>query len=297
VAAHGAELRDGEITYRAEREEWIRATAPHIRAARERLFFYFGPVADSGITVHIAADRDEFLALTGPAFPDWGVAAAVPRLGRIVLMAPGAGTWPMPYAQVVQHEYAHIYLHRLAGPDARIPRWLDEGFAMHTAFEWGIGRYMRLARAAWAGQLLNLRELEGVNRFGSEKAALAYTQSFAAYQFLEDQFGREGVRELLRALGRGLSIDQAFHRALGSGYPDFQASLVIELEKRYSIMTLITDAGFWWALLALLIVVVWLLKKRRAREIERRWRIEDRIQGEPNFNEYVDPDDDESWRG
>ena len=92
-------------------------------------------------------------------------------------------------------------------------------------------------------------------------------------------------------------IDLLFGGCGGVYFLAEPGELVIELEKRYSIMSLITDAGFWWALLALLIVVVWLLKKRRAREIERRWRIEDRIQGEPNFNEYVDPDDDESWRG
>ena len=49
--------------------------------------------------------------------------------------------------------------------------------------------------------------------------------------------------------------------------------------------------------MALLIVVGWWLKHRKAKDIERRWRIEDRIHGEPDFNEYVDPDDDDSWRG
>jgi hypothetical protein len=60
--------------------------------------------------------------------------------------------------------------------------------------------------------------------------------------------------------------------------------------------SLITDTGLLWALLGLLIVLGWYLKKRRSRAIERRWHVEDRIHGEIDFNEYVDPDDDESWR-
>ena len=201
-----------------------------------------------------------------------------------------------PYAQVVGHEYAHIYLHLRAGPRARIPRWLDEGFSLHAAFEWTMGRYFRLARAALTNRLLTLKELETVNRYGGERAALAYTQSFAAYQLLEGEHGREGVIRLIEQLGKGQQIDRAFQNALGISYVQFQRRLERSIRQKYNMISLVTNAGFWWGLLALLIIVGWAFKKRQTKEIERRWKIEDRIHGEANFNEYVDPDDDESWR-
>jgi len=287
--------RDG-IHYVVEDSDLLRQTVPVLKRTRDLLHFHFGEVNDSGLRVIVAATDSAFAAETGPHFPDWGVGAADMRNFRIVVRAPGSGGWPHSYAQVVSHEYAHIYLQLLAGPRARIPRWLNEGFAMHSAFEWGVARHLRLMRASWTDRLLSLSEMEAVNRFQGEKAALAYTQAFAGYQFLQEQYGREGVQDLLRALGRGLSIDQAFLQALGTGYPEFQAALTVQLKEQANVIALIFDSGFIWGLLAMLIIVGWLIKKRRSREIERRWQLEDRIHGEGDFNEYVDPDDDESWR-
>jgi hypothetical protein len=266
-------------------------------ATRQRLFFHFGAVADSGLVVFIAQDREEFEAATGDAFPDWGIAAALPEADLIVLQAPGTRHYAEPYGQVVGHEYAHIFLHRLAGGRGRIPRWLDEGFAMQAAFEWNIDHYFRLGRAALWGEFIPLTQLERVNGFGSDKAALAYTESFAAYAYLEEQWGKDLVTTLVQALGKGQSPSVAFLRVLGVGYDEFALAFAADVRQRYNYLALMTDMGFVWGLLALGIVVIWLFKKRRAREIERRWQIEDRIHGEGHFNEYVDRDDDESWRG
>ena len=267
-----------------------------MRETRTRLAFHFGAVNDSGLTVFVAPNDSTFRALVGPRFPDWGVGAADPVNLAIYLKAPGSDGWIHSYEQVAIHEYAHIYLHVRAGRSPEVPRWLDEGFAMYAAFEWGMESHLRLARAAWSGHLLELSSLDDVNSFRGEKAALAYTQSFAAYQFFEDQYGRQGVVDLLNGLASGLAFGQAFLRATGSPFPEFQAALRLQLKEQTSVLSLLSDSALWWGLLALLIVAGWWYKKRRAREIERRWQVEDRISGEPDFNEYVDKDDDESWR-
>lgn len=290
------ETVDRNITFEASQGDDIKRTAPALFAMRDLLFFYFGPVDDSGLKVMIVASRNEFDALLGSGFPDWGAAAALPRRRLIVLQSPSILVTNEPFAQIVRHEYAHIYLHLLAGPGARIPRWLDEGFSLHAAFEWTLGRYFRLARASLTNRLLSLRELESVNGYGGERAALAYTQAFAAYQLLERDFGREGVIRLIELLGKGYSIDRAFQDALDISYVQFQKNVDRSIRQKYNMISLITNTGFWWGILALLIIVGWAFKKRQTREIERRWNIEDRIHGEANFDEYVDPDDDESWR-
>jgi hypothetical protein len=291
-----AEVEEQGIHFQSERPDWIRQTAPALLATRERLFFHYGPVPDSGLLVIIAGDRASFEEAIGGAFPDWGIAAALPEARIIVLQAPGTRFYAEPYAQVVGHEYAHIYLHLLAGGKGRIPRWIDEGFAMQAAFEWNLDHYFRLGRAALWGSFLPLDQLDMVNSFGSDKAALAYTESFAAYAYLEEQWGRETVIALIRALAAGAEPDAAFWRVLGLGRREFAQSFAADVRSRYHFIDLFTDMGFIWGLLAMLIVVGWLVKRRRARETERRWQIEDRIHGEPDFNEYVDRDDDETWR-
>lgn len=292
-----ADVVENGVRYTIHSPALLKQTATLFRQTRGRLSFHYGAVDDSGLQVLVATDDAAFRDLVGPNFPDWGVGAADARSLRIILRAPGAAGWLYTYDQVAVHEYAHIFLHLRVGPKAEVPRWIDEGFAMHAAFEWGLESHLRLLRASWSGHLLDLGSLEEVNRFQGEKAALAYTESFAAYQFLEQQYGREGVVDLLSALGEGLTVQQAFLRASGTTYPEFQAALAQSWKEQSNVLTLFTDTGALWGALALFIVVGWWIKKRRARDIERRWRVEDRIKGEPDFNEYVDPDDDESWRG
>jgi len=295
--AEAAEVREEHILFRASDPEWIRATAPALLRTRQRLAFEYGAVNDSGLTVLITGNRDEFLQAVGGHFPDWGVAAARPRQMQIILQAPGTRFYAEPYVEVVGHEYGHIFLHLLAGGSARIPRWLDEGFAMRAGFEWTLATYARLAKASVTNSLLPLADLEHVNTFGGEKAALAYTESLAAFDYLQESYGRESVRELVRALGDGMSVEAAFRSVLGIGYREFGAQFTADVRRRYNLFSLFVDSGLIWVLLALLVVVGWLVSKRRAREVHRRWRIEDRIHGEPDFNEYVDPNDDDSWRG
>ena len=293
--AHSDLLADG-TRYTIDSPTLLKQTIRLVSQTRTRLSFHYGEVSDSGLHVVVASSDSAFRALVGPHFPDWGVGAALGRSLLIILRAPGSGGWPHDYEQVAVHEYAHIFLHLRAGRTPQVPRWLDEGFAMHAAFEWDVQSQLRLARASWTGSLLRLDQLDDVNRFQGEKAALAYTQAFAAYQFLEEQYGREGVLALLDALASGLSLPAAFVRATGTTYPEFQAALSQRLKEQSNVFSLIADSGLWWGLLALFIIVAWWIKKRRAKDIERQWRTEDRIHGEPDFNEYVDPDDDESWR-
>jgi hypothetical protein len=295
AAAHGDLVEEG-IRYAIASPSVLKETATLVRETRTRLSFHFGAVDDSGLQVSVAPDDSTFRALVGPSFPDWGVGAADLEAMAIVLKSPGSDGWPHSFEQVAVHEYAHIFLHLRAGRSPQVPRWLDEGFAMHAAFEWGLESHLRLSRAAWAGQLLDLAALEDVNSFRGERAALGYTQAFAAYQFLEEQYGRDGVVELLNGLAEGLSFGQAFRRATGSAFPEFQAALKLHLKEQTNVVSLLADSALWWGLLALLIVAGWWFKRRRAREIQRRWQVEDRLHGEPDFNEYVDRDDDESWR-
>jgi len=296
VSPARGDLIESGVRYSIESPALLKQTATLVRTTRTRLSYHFGAVTDSGLHVVVAPDDSTFRALVGPHFPDWGVGAADLGTLTIILRAPGSGGWPHSYEQVVVHEYAHVYLHQRAGPAAHVPRWLDEGFAMQAAFEWGMESHFRLMRAAWSNRLLELGILEDVNSFRGEKAALAYTQAFAAYQFLEEQYGREGVVALLSELGAGRTFQQSFLRATGTPFPEFQAALAQSLRGRSSAVALLADSAVWWGALALLVVAGWWIKKKRARDIERQWRIEDRIQGEPDFNEYVDSDDDESWR-
>jgi len=71
---------------------------------------------------------------------------------------------------------------------ADIPRWLDEGFAMYSAREWGLWDRVNLIAAVLTDNLIPLGEIRSVNTFSESRAQLAYQESALAVQF-EQEWG------------------------------------------------------------------------------------------------------------
>ncbi len=116
------------------------------------------------VSVYVLDNEEEFVSMVGNKFPDWGVACAIPRRNLIILKSPIEFRYYRPFSQVVTHELAHIFMGTLSG-QGRVPRWLDEGFAMYHSQEWRIGQEVAVARAVLTGSILPLSQIESVNAF------------------------------------------------------------------------------------------------------------------------------------
>ena len=67
--------------------------------------------------------------------PAYAVGVAYPALGLVLLTLSAPDTWERPdLDRVFIHELAHVATHRAAGGNG-VPRWLDEGIAIHVAGE------------------------------------------------------------------------------------------------------------------------------------------------------------------
>lgn len=114
---------------------------------------------------------------------------------------------------VLYHEYTHVVVFELTRGNC--PLWLNEGLAEM----FGRMQYNRplpeFGRAARSGALIDFKRLEsGFSEFSPAAAALAYQQSYALVNYMVSTYGWHRIRQILSALGRGLSFDESVTAAL-----------------------------------------------------------------------------------
>lgn len=299
TASGAAPVRRGAMTYFFDNPHYIAGADSSLAEVRTRLQSLLRDDLDFQADVFLVDSETRFDSLVGEQFPDWGAAAAIPSANRIVVKSPDSFRLNRPLAELLRHEYAHLALaHRTATGSA--PRWFDEGFAMVASMEWSWSHNLTMNLAAVTGNLLPLREISRVNRFGQGKARLAYAQSYLTVQYLFKVYGIDGVNLFLDEIGAGRSLDQALLAATGSNYDDFEREIHVYLQSKFNLIGLVADTMYFWLALAVIVVIGFFLSLRRRRQYYRRWEEAERL--ESTDFDYGDPDqpeqsdDDEPWR-
>ena len=244
--------------------------------ASARISAFIGDSLTHSLTIYVAEDEEDFKSKLGSDFPDWGIGAAIPSQGLIVLKSPAKFHYARPFSEVLEHELAHIFLDKKSR-GADLPRWMDEGFAMMQSKEWRIGQDLRVAMANLTGSIVPLSQIENLNSFSDSKAELAYTESYLALSYFLDAYGKEGFFRLLDLLSSGESLDLTFFKTTGSSYLGFQEEFVNYLKKKYDLFAILGDTFLLWLGLAFLLVFLYLIKRYYNRKTLKRWEYEDRI--------------------
>lgn len=265
-----------------------KATENILIEARLKAQMMLSDTVDSRISVHIAESREQFDKLTRGGLPDWGVGCAIPTKNMIVIISPTAAEYRQPYKEIVRHEWAHIALrHRLG--NSYLPRFLDEGFAMHFANQWNNSFAVTLAKAQVFGSIFTLQSIDRVNFFNASQAQIAYAQSHHAVAYFLSEYGSESFQILLDGLREGIPLDRAFEAAIGASFGTFQREYDLHVKDNYSWLLILSDMWLIWIGLALLIIVGYLLKKKRARDTYKRWEEEEKYESTDFDYEEGDP--------
>jgi len=291
---------DHAMYYFDDRTYLTEAESSLVRA-RRRLIDILRDSLDYKPSIYLTADMIRFNQLIGERFPDWGAAAAIPMRQQIVLKSPSRFQAGRPLAELVAHEYSHLALAHRTG-FGEPPRWFDEGLAMYISMEWGWSNNLAMSRAAVFRQFIDLSEIDRVNRFGSDKAQVAYAQSYLAVKYFISQYGHDGINRFLNEIARGRPTDSALMASTGSNYADFEKEYYDFLSKRYNITSLLMDTSYFWIALAFLLALGGFLKFRRRRKYYKKWQEEEKFEsrdfeyGDSDNPEQTDDDEDESWR-
>jgi hypothetical protein len=150
--------------------------------------------------------------------PQWAAAAYD---GTIRVPMQGAGEKGEDLDRVLAHEFSHALIRSMA--TRGLPTWLNEGLASVLESDNMDWTTKALAKAS---RLPSLEQLTPpFAKLGGGDAQLAYAASAMAAKRLLDEAGGPAVANLLRDLGAGVSLEDAFRHRVGRSLADFQASL------------------------------------------------------------------------
>ena len=164
--------------------------------------------------VVIVRDREEFQKIIKS---DAVVAFAVPRENLIVIDYSMMETYPFTVEATIKHELSHLFLHNYV-KSGDLPKWLDEGISQWVsggAAEIITGKNDNLLQqAVLSEKLISLKDLE--NTFPRDKRSfvLAYEESLSVVEFIDKEYGTDGILNIFGYLKKGYGIDLAVEKSL-----------------------------------------------------------------------------------
>lgn len=191
-------------------------------------------------TIVLVDERNRFQQIAGD---DRIEAFARPHDRVIVIDYSRLAARPLRMITTLKHELVHLLLHDQI-VYITLPKWLNEGIAQWASG--GVAEILVTARksligdALRAGRLPTLRELE--NRFPTDRKgfSLAYEQSLSIVNYIEKNYGRQSVIDLLGHLKNGTSIDQAVFDSLAVSLPDLENAWRSRLRRQESWLTFLS---------------------------------------------------------
>jgi len=143
--------------------------------------------------------------------------------GKLRIPVQGLTSVTPDLARVLKHELAHSFINQLSA--GRCPQWLNEGLAQFLEPK-PLSNGARLAELYRAQREIPLNELEGnFMRFSPIEAAVAYEESLAAVQYIDDTYGMSDLQRILQRLGEGSSTEAALRNTVHSDYGELETEV------------------------------------------------------------------------
>jgi Tfp pilus assembly protein PilF len=172
---------------------------------------------------------------TGQAFfdvtqaPTWSGAV---NDGKLRIPIEGLTSVTPELARVLKHELAHSFINYVSG--GRCPQWLHEGIAQAVEPKSISGNGRRLAQLFATQHEIPFNALEGsFMRFSGVEATLAYDESLAAVQYVNETYGMSDLRRVLERLGQGSSTEAALRATIHTDYGQLETEVGKYLISRY----------------------------------------------------------------
>jgi len=168
-----------------------------------------------------------------PTFVPEGVLAfAEPLRGRLVLPIDEP---PDKLQDLITHEITHIFEFDIIPRSIlsrSLPLWIDEGLADYFVGKWNPLDLMMIRDAAITDQVPKLSKAE----FEAFSGRLVYNMGHSAFEFMEARYGKEGIRQFLYTLRKGIlggSTEDIYKQAFRTTPEDFDEAFDKWLKERF----------------------------------------------------------------
>ena len=116
----------------------------------------------------------------------------------------------------IAHELTHVLVgHLTFSCLGFVPGWLVEGLAMYG--EGGLDDFSKAAfeQAVADNTLISVEALSGGFSENPDKANISYSESYSLVNFLIEEYGKDQMLALLKALKEGATVDEALESVYG----------------------------------------------------------------------------------
>ncbi|HVO82459.1 MAG TPA: tetratricopeptide repeat protein [Terriglobales bacterium] len=203
-----------------------RALMETLESEYDDLVREFGVAPRSSIPVILYTDQAFFDVTQAPS---WSGAV---NDGKLRIPVEGVDSVTPELARVLKHELAHSFINQLSG--GRCPQWLHEGIAQAMEPKSLASHGQRLAQLFQEQHEIPFNALEGsFMRFSPMEAVLAYDESLAAVEYINETYGMSDLRRILERLAEGSSTEAAMRRTIHSDYGQLETEVGKYLISRY----------------------------------------------------------------
>jgi len=252
-------------------------------AFREKLRTHMGSnvLADesSPVQMQIARNFDDMAKLAPEGLPPpayaQGVAYAPLRLVLVTLIAPRSFEG-VDVLETGLHELAHVAVHDATGGN-HVPRWFNEGIAIHESGEKPWERREVLWRAAATHDLVPLTALDRNFPEGQEEVGIAYAEAADFVRFLLREEDRARTASLFERVRAGQSLDAALTDAYGADLRRLEYQWQKGLESSTSTGALVSIGSLVWVVGAGALVVAYVRRRRKNKQVLTRWTREEAL--------------------
>jgi hypothetical protein len=215
------------------------------------------------------------LAPRGAGYPEYASGVAYSEIGLVLLTEePRFPGEQHDLLEVFRHELAHVALYdALAGKS--VPRWFNEGFAVHASGEAVASRLQTLWTATLAGNLLPLKDLTASFPADANTASVAYAEAADLVRYLLRSHEAHRFRSLIERVRGGESFERALGDAYATDLASFEYEWRQEVARRYTFWPVLFSGTTIWAIGLVLIVWGYRRRKQQAQTTMARWAVEE----------------------
>jgi hypothetical protein len=244
---------------------------------RERLRADLGqPVLDH-VLVRIARTPEQMAELSprGAPPPPYAAGVAHPSLHLALLALQAPGTWEAPdLTELLRHELTHLALTDAVGGH-HVPRWFNEGLAVHESGEQSVARLWALWDATVSKRLLPLADLDHSFPMDRYDVNVAYAESADFVRFLMRDADRARYGSLVDRVRAGVPFDRALEDAYGTDVAKLEYEWREDRSRRFGLAPILTGSGLLWVVISGLMVAAWMKRRRRAQATLAQWAREE----------------------
>ncbi len=184
-------------------------------------------------------------------------------------------TWEAPdLAELLRHELTHLALADAVGGH-HVPRWFDEGLAVHESGELPMARFWALWDATLSKGLLPLEDLDRGFPSNRYQVNIAYAESADFVRYLMRDADRARYGSLVDRVRAGVPFGRALEDAYGTDMHKLEYEWRSERSHRFGLAPMLTGSGLLWIAMAGLMVAAWVKRRRRAKATLAQWAREE----------------------